>query len=296
MPLLTVNNLRTSAISIQDPSGLAFVTMTVPGSSSVTNKVLTEEQFAAIEPQLKALEAGSHISYSTKDNLASVADGVDPGPGTVVHEDEFDRAAAAALPLPLVKAVQGSATGDYLANTAGGVYSLATAAVAEAEAAQLTWGDQLMIDPTKGPIFEARVRVNIPGATISADERWVVGLVSAHATAQTSLDATTFNAWFRGEGANLNIYVEGDDNVTNTDDVDTTYDYADNVFMMLKIDMTDLTKVKFYVDGKLVPTTVSVSALVAANVLQPIFCYQRDAANEINLLEVDWYRVSYSRT
>ncbi len=297
MPLLTVTNLRTSAISIQDPSGLAFVTMTVPGSGSIANKVLTEEQFASIEPQLKALEAGSHITYSTKDNLASAADGSDSGPGTVVHEDEFDRAAAAALPLPLVKAVQGSATGDYLANAAGGIYSLATAAVSEAEAAQLTWGDQLMVDPTKGPVLEARVRVNIPGATISADERWVVGLVSAHATAQTSLDGTTFHAWFRGEGANLNILIEGDDNTANTvDDVDTTYDYVDNAFMMLKIDMADLTKVKFYVDGKLVPTTLNCSALVAANVLQPIFCYQRDAGTEINLLEVDWYRVSYSRT
>jgi hypothetical protein len=107
-----------------------------------------------------------------------------------------------------------------------------------------------MIDPTKGPVFEARVRLNIPGATITADERWVVGLVNDHATAQTALDGTTFNVWFRGEGANLNILVEGDDNVTNTDDVDSTFDYADNVFMMLKIDMSDLTKVKFYVDGK----------------------------------------------
>jgi hypothetical protein len=120
--------------------------------------------------------------------------------------------------------------------------------------------------------------------------------VNDHATAQTALDGTTFNVWFRGEGANLNILVEGDDNVTNTDDVDSTFDYADNVFMMLKIDMSDLTKVKFYVDGKLVPTTINVSALVAANLLQPIFCYQRDAGSEINLLDVDWYRVSYSRT
>ena len=296
MPLLTVTNLRTSAISIQDVSGLAFVTMIVPGSGSVTNKVLTEEQFASIEPQLKALQAASHITYSTKDDLGSAADGSDSGPNTVVFEEDFFAANGATLPVPHAKAVQGSATGDYLADTAGGVYSLATAAVSEAEAAQLTWGDQLMLDPTKGLIFEARVRVNIPGATISADERWVVGLVNDHATAQTALDGTTFNAWFRGEGANLNILVEGDDNVTNTDDIDTTFDYVDNTYMMLKIDMTDLSKVKFYVDGKLVPTTVNCSALVATNLLQPIFCYQRDAGTEINLLEVDWYRVSYSRT
>ncbi len=296
MPLLTVINLRTSAISIQDPSGMAFVSFTVPGSGSVLNRVLTDEQFSAIEPQLKALEAGAHVTYSTKDNLASAADGADSGPGTIVFEEEFLAITGATLQTPHAKAVQGSATGDYIADVAGGVYQLATAAVSEAEASQLTWGDQLMLDPTKGLVFEARVRLNIPGATISADERWVVGLVNDHATAQTALDATTYNVWFRGEGANLNIFVEGDDNVTNTDDVDSTFDYVDNVFMMLKIDMTNLAAVKFYVDGKLVPTTVNCSALVAANLLQPIFCYQRDAGTEINQLDVDWFRVSHART
>lgn len=292
--LLTVNNLRTSNISFQT-DGLAFLSFTVPGSGAVTNKVVTQSQFALLEAQLAAATAAGHVTWSLKDDASSASDGVPFAPGQIVVEQDFLFTAGAALPLPLAKAVQGSATGDFVANALGGVYSLATAAVSEAEAAQLTFGDQLVFDPTKGLIFEARVRLDIPGATISADERWVVGVCSAHATAQTSLDNTTINAWFRGEGANLNIYVETDDNVTDSARTQTDSVYADNTFMMLKIDMTDLTKVKFSINDKPFATTFNMSALTSSTPVQPIFCYQRDAANEINLLQVDWFRVSATR-
>ncbi len=92
MPLLTVNNLRTSAISIQDPSGMAFVSFTVPGSGTVTNKVLTDEQFSAVEPQLKALQTGSHITYAVKDDPSSSSDNL---PANVVTADATPWNAAA---------------------------------------------------------------------------------------------------------------------------------------------------------------------------------------------------------
>jgi hypothetical protein len=299
MPLLTITNLSVSPVSIQDLGGL--ISVTVQGSSTVTDRVITEEQFAAVEAQLIAQTTAGNLRWSVRDNPLTLGDSV-PASALLLDEAtyfaksyDFHLAAAAALPLPLAKAVQGSATGDFLANTLGGVYSLATAAVSEAEAAQLTHADQLMLCPAKGLVFEARVRVNFPGATVTADERWVVGLVTAHATAQTALDGTTINAWFRGEGANLNILVEGDDNVTDTDDVVSTISYVKNTFMLLKIDFTDLTKVKFFVNGVLVPTTVNLGALTTANLVQPIFCYQRDAGAEINQLDVDWYRVVQAR-
>ena len=293
MPLLTITNLLTSPIAIQDPAG--SITLTIPRSGTVSNKPVTLDQLARIEAQLNAEADAGALTWTTRDDPASEADNIAGVRANVTLEQDFLLATGAALPLPLAKAVQGSATGDFLANTAGGVYSLATAAVSEAEAAQLTCGDQLVFDPTKGLVFEARVRVNIPGATISADERWVVGLVSAHATAQTALDGTTINAWFRGEGANLNIFVEGDDNVTNTDDVDSGVDYADNAWMLLKIDMSDTAKVKFSINENPIAATVNMSALTSANLVQPILCYQRDAGTEINLLECDWLRVTGGR-
>lgn len=296
MPLLTVTNLRTSSISIQDPTGMAFVAITVPGSSTVTDKVLTDEQFSALESQLKALEAAAHISYSLKDDATSQADGVAiSGPTTFVKDEDFPLAASGTLPPPLAKDIHNTASGDYLADAACGIYSLATAAVSEAQGAQLTYANQLILNPAKGLVFEARVRVNIPGAAITADERWVVGLCSDHTNAEDALDAVVSNVWFRGEGANLNIFIEGDDGTTDTNDVDSGIDYADNAFMLLKIDMTSLSAVKFYVNNVLVPTTVSVPLLSASTPLQPIFCYQRDAGTEINLLEIDWFRVTQAR-
>lgn len=295
MPLLTVANRRTSAITIQDPTGLAFISFTVPGSGATTDKVVTAAQLAAIEPQLVALRDAGHLTFSIKDNPASVADGPATFPGSVSVQEDFLAAPGATLPVPHAKDLHNNATGDYMADANGGIYQLATEATSSAESAQLTWGNQLMLDPTKGLVFEAKVRLNIPGATISTDERWAVGLVSDHTNAEDSLDATTLNAWFRGEGANLNILIEGDDNTTNTDDVDTTIDYADNAWMILKIDLTDLTKVKFSINDVPVATTISLAALVATNLLQPIFVYQRDAGTEVNLLEIDWYQVYYTR-
>lgn len=292
--LLTVTNQRTSPIAFQT-DGLAFVSFTVPGSGAVTDKSLTSTQFAALEPQLKAATTAGHITWSSKDDTTTASDGGLESLGVFEIKEDFAQAPSSTLPVPHAKDNHNTTTGDYLADAVGGVYSLATAAVSEAQGAQLTWGNQLMLDPTKGLIFEARVRVNIPGATVSADERWVVGLVSDHTNAEDSLDATTINAWFRGEGANLNIYIEGDDNTTNTDDVDSGIDYADNTWMTLKIDMTDKSAVKFSVNGAPIATTISLAAVTSSTPVQPIFCYQRDAGAEVNLLEVDWYRVVCNR-
>ncbi len=301
MPLLTIINLQASPVTFQDTSGLTATSFTVPGSTT-TVKTVPDLAMPSLEIQLNAEQTAGKITWTIKDDPSTLIDNPPSSPAILdeatyfVIRDDFPLAASGTLPAPLAKAVQGSATGDYVANAPGGVYSLATAAVSEAEAAQLTHGDQLLIDPTKGPVFEARVRVNMPGTTITADERFVVGLASAHATAQASLDAVVSNAWFRGEGANLNITVEWDDGTHDADDRDTLVDYVKNTFVVLKIDMTDLTKVKFYVNGVLISGQLgNLSALTSSNLMQPIFCYQRDAGTEINQLQVDWYRVYNTR-
>lgn len=227
-------------------------------------------------------------------SVASVSPVALSGSSYMVYEQDFLLASGGTLPAPLAKDLNGTTTGDYKDDTAGGVYSLATTAVAEAQDAQLTFGNQLVVDPSQGPVFEARVRVNIPGATITADERWVVGLCSNHTNSEDALDAVTSNVWFRGEGANLNILIESDDGTNDDDDNDTTVDYADNTWMLLKIDMSDLDAVAFYIDGVSVGT-LDLGALSGSTLLQPIFCYQRDGGSEVNLLEVDWFRIVQGR-
>lgn len=301
MPLLTIVNLQSSPVSFQDVSGLTATSFTALGSTT-TVKTVPDLAMPSLEPQLNAEQTAGNITWSITDDPSTPIDNPPSSPAILDEaryftiRDDFPLTAGGTLPAPHAKAVQGSATGDYVANAACGVYSLATAAVSEAEAAQLTHGDQLLLDPTKGPVFEARVRVNMPGATITADERFVVGLASAHATAQAALDAVVSLAWFRGEGANLNILVEWDDGVRDADDRDTLIDYVKNTFIVFKIDMTDLAKVKFFINGVQVTSQVgNMSALTSANLLQPIFCYQRDAGTEINQLQIDWYRIYNTR-
>jgi len=299
MPLLTITNLRTSLITLQDPAG--SISLSVPGSGAVTDKVVTEDEVVALEAQLNAEQTAGNLRWSVKDDPASAADSIPVAPNAIdmanffVLAEDFLQAASGTLPAPWAKDLNLTASGDYVNDTAGGLYSLATAAVSEAQDAQLTWGNQLMVDPTKKPVFEARVRINIPGATITADERWVVGLCSDHTNSEDALDAVVSNVWFRGEGANLNIFIEGDDGTHDVDDSDTTIDYVDNTYLLFKIDMSNLAAVKMYINGVQVATTLNLSALTGATLLQPILCYQRDAGTEINLLQVDWVRVTCGR-
>ncbi len=74
MPLLTVTNLTTSPLTLQDPTGLSGVSITVPGSGAVTAKAVTEAALAALEPQLVAEAAANNITWAISDDPASKAD------------------------------------------------------------------------------------------------------------------------------------------------------------------------------------------------------------------------------
>ncbi len=74
MPLLTVANLRTSPITLQDPTGLTGFSLTVPGSGTVTDKALSLDALASIEPQLVAEAAASNLTWQIADDPASATD------------------------------------------------------------------------------------------------------------------------------------------------------------------------------------------------------------------------------
>ena len=74
MPLLTINNLQTSPLTIQDPSGLSGLSLTVPGSGSIAGKAVTLQALASIEPLLIAEKTAGNITWSVADDPASAAD------------------------------------------------------------------------------------------------------------------------------------------------------------------------------------------------------------------------------
>jgi hypothetical protein len=193
--------------------------------------------------------------------------------------------------------LQNNATSARANSVAGtcGLHVLSTESTSQAQAAQITFGDILPINMSDGPIIEASLRVDTAGGSgLTADERIVFGLASAHANAEDALDTVTTLAWFRLEGANLNILVETDDGTTDTDDTDTGTDLADDTFTRLAIDCRDLSDILFYINGVRVTGadtdagTISMADLAADTFVQPIICMQRDAGTEVNTVDIDW--------
>ena len=175
---------------------------------------------------------------------------------------------------------------------ADGVYRMKFSSTDESQKIATYLGDAVCIPPTKKPIFEARVKIT---GTFSADDRVVIGLGSAR---NATLDSVADHVWFRMEGANNNILVEGDDAATDNDDNDTSVDWTTGTFHIYKIDMSDTSNVRFFVDGTecVLPEAIDVSGMVAGDLLQPIIELQKDAGTVQHSVDVDYISVLWERS
>ena len=176
---------------------------------------------------------------------------------------------------------------------ADGVFTMAFSSTNEAQSLTLYFGDACCIPATKNPVFIARVKIT---GTLSADDRVVIGLASVR---NATLDNIADHVWFRMEAANNNILVEGDDDgTTDNDDNDTGTDWTSGTYHTYKIDMADLSDVKFYVDGTLqtLPETMDVSGMDAAALLQPYIEMQKDAGTVTHRVDIDYIDVRWDRS
>lgn len=213
------------------------------------------------------------------------------------HMEDFLGDAGDTLPIPweVDEGASTNSTLDYVTDSACGIYSLILSSDSEAQNV-LLWSNDLWINMSKNPIIEARLKINFAGSNFSADQRFVFGLGSDLAAAENTLDDVTTNCWFRIEGANLNILVEADDASTDDDDNDSTIDIVDDTYTVFKIDCSDLADIKFYVDGvQQLSGTITMAALAANTMVQPIICMQRDAGTEQEKVYVDYVHVVQER-
>lgn len=212
----------------------------------------------------------------------------------VEHHDDFFGDAGQSLGRPWVYTETGASTnptGDFVSGVGPGVFRLLHSADSEAQTMRIDHGDTLMINMSKKPRLEVRAKIDFAGAAFSADQRAVIGFSSAYSA---TLDNATTNAWFRIEGASLNILAESDDGTTDDDDNDTGVDLVDNTFTVFEIDATDLSNVGFYVDGVRC-AGLDMSALAANTFVQPIIAIQRDAGTEAEKLDIDYVRITWER-
>jgi hypothetical protein len=161
----------------------------------------------------------------------------------------------------------------------------------ETQDALLYMTDRLLFNFRYGMIFEARVRLyTLPTTGVSA----VWGVAGAYAA---DPDNVTYNCWFRAVASGA-ILVEMDDNATDTDDTATGITALATDWKIYKIDASNYSSVKFYIDGVPVAssTTFAWAATEGNSVLQPYFCLYKGATTGVANMQIDYVKIWNSRS
>jgi hypothetical protein len=179
---------------------------------------------------------------------------------------------------PLVGPVDDTACGEAICQLS---------ATSEANVAGFDRADNLLIDPTKAPVFTCRLKVS----GVAASTRFIWGLASAY---NATFDSVTSNAWFRLEGNDLTVLAESDDGTTDSDDQDCGVDMVADTYATFRIDMTDLANIEFWINDNKVKT-LAASALTASNLLMPVFYVQKSTGTGEQSMTVDYFSIEQNR-
>lgn len=242
---------------------------------------------------IKAKYSGSKVTHydnATHETVLPIA--------PVTYSDDFFGAAvvipAAGSPesgVDWTKKIVGAAppTVAGVADAGGGVVACTLTATSEKQGATLYHDDQRNFDLSKGVVFEARVK---PSVLPTGNSELVIGLLGDWADGE---DAATYSAFFTLDGSG-EIFCETDDNVTDAS-ATSAVTLAATDWAILRIDFSDLTDVKFYVNGERVAagTTFAYAATGANAILQPVAEAYKVSGTGVGTLQVDYIRIWSTR-
>lgn len=164
--------------------------------------------------------------------------------------------------------------------------SIALDADDNAERGVAYFGDQECFDGYVGIVFECRARVSVLPTT---NTEILIGLAGADNSTADSVDV---NAWFRLLAtASTTLLWECDDNVTNDDDNDAATTIATDTWFVLRIELSVVDGVKFYVDGTLVGSATMAGLTTTTGMVQPYIAVQKASGVGVGTLLVDYVRV-----
>ena len=210
-------------------------------------------------------------------------------------EGDWPAAATALTELPWTK-VETLGLGVTSSDEPNGVLKFAFDAVAEAATAAL-YMQAAPIHPSTNPIVEFRLAIFDIGDDAALD----INFGLANDTHATDADTITDSIFFHLDGTDLSVLVECDDGTNQTIAVDSTVDLTDDTYARFKIDCTDLSDIKFYIDLEagagyvrvLSTTTFSVAAMT--NALTPIVHVEKTSNDTLADVRLDWIRVRAGR-
>ena len=153
------------------------------------------------------------------------------------------------------------------ADVANGALAMVLDSDDNTEIAALHFGDNECLRIDQGLIFEARLTLSVLPLTGVETVQAVWGVAGTH---NATLDSIDCSAWFRVESAaNTALLWETDDNVTNDDDNAAGITLVAGTYNVYRIDMTDTSAVKFYVDDVLVGTGSMAGLTASIGDVQP---------------------------
>lgn len=298
--------------------GIAYeeVDNAVGGSGAVTARVYTQGDFAltltgvdesdvlkevyAIDDKDISLSAGPRVGF-----VGHVLDKLDTNqalvrltaPGQLSADDRapqiemFEDFLGAELNTTdgrWAKVEVAGGSGSAVADAHAGEYALALASTSEAEDAVLYHGNRKTFDIDSELIFECRAKITTPGTGTTV----VFGLAGAH---NLDKDSVAQHAWFRLQ-AGLDLLVESDDGTTDVDDIDTTTNLVSDSYGIFRIDLTDPSDVKFYLNGQRKASTTTFDMSAFSGRLQPYFSLDKASGTGTATLTLDWVRVTATRS
>lgn len=162
----------------------------------------------------------------------------------------------------------------------------------EAQDVVLYQNDNKTFDVGEGLIFETRVNMAVaPGTGVTA----VFGMCGDH---NLDKDSNTEHAWFRFD-ASMACKVETDDTTNDNDDVATGVTAVAGTYNIFRIDFTDTSDVKFFIDGARVAsgTTFDMSNLTASEQqMQPYFSLDKASGTGLGDINIDYVKIFSNRT
>lgn len=230
------------------------------------------------------------VSFETVSRLSPFAINDDfTGPGKLV----IPAAGSAESGMDWVKKIVGAAppTVAGVASAIGGQVSCALTSASEKQDAGLYWGDQKGLDITKGLVFETRIRLSVlPSA---AGVQAVAGVSSDWIDGP---DNNTCYAQFQAAGSGLLYYRAFDGATTTSTSTGVTLTTSD--WATLRIDATDITDVKFFVNGAQVSANgaVNFAATGTLAVLQPYLGLYKASGSGVGTMLVDYVRAWQNRS
>lgn len=218
----------------------------------------------------------------------------------LVFRDDFLGAGALVVPaagaaesgVDWVKKIVGAGppTVAGVAKAVAGQMALTLTNTSEKQDAVLYWGDNEALDATKGLVFEAKINLAVlPSAS---------GVQAVFGVASDWIDGPDNNTCYLQMGATANgvLLIRSFDGVTQLSASAgialTAADWA-----IIRIDATDLTDVKMFVNGNQVTTNgqINFAATGSLAVLQPYFAMYKPSGTGVGTLKVDYAKAWMNR-